>query len=203
MTRHPGLGTFLLIVFAMAMCAGCGAERDGATATAPKIVDWQEVLVKKGAASGPESSAWPFEALTPTAMPPPLISAAISSLGGHERLGLHFDQAEKVAPTAHFDGWLVRGNGVTCMFQGPNAAAVCGLEAMVRKRGLTLVVGEGKPRRKGQLARRFHAYGVMPNSVRAVRLRPLESRQTTVTVVKNTFEFTAEAPIKVTQIIRR
>jgi hypothetical protein len=208
--RHPGRLAFLVGIVALVL-SGCGSGQGTGTGTAAggeprpasaQTRDWQQGLLNRARANPPQAPVWPFKTLVRGSAPPSLEAVATASLGGSEHLGLKFAQAEAVRGAAGFDAWMVRGDGVTCLFQGPHAAAVCDIEDAVVKEGLTIVVGEGKPRRKGQLAGRFRAYGVMPDSVRAVKVRPLKGEASVVPVRDNAFVFTAETPIEIKRLFR-
>jgi hypothetical protein len=168
--------------------------------------DWQAQLSRLAARTGDSASrSWPFAALKGNAelMPKIMRRAAIASLGGHQRLGLRFDRAQYVSTSTDVGIWVVRGTGVTCIFQDRKAAAGCATDANASRQGLALVVGYGRPSSNAKLPARFLTFGIAPNSVKAVRLKAIGGGSTTVPIVENAYGLRTRAPIEVEKLIRR
>ena len=97
---------------------------------------------------------------------------------------------------------MIRGTGVTCIFQDRKAAAACATDANAIRQGLALVVGYGPPSSNTKLPTRFLALGIASDSVKAVRLKVIGNRSTTVSIVENAYGLRTRAPIEVEGLIR-
>lgn len=168
---------------------------------------WQEQLVKRAALispRGPDSQSWPFAAMKdePESMPQRRIQDANSTLGrGHRALGLRFDQSQYVDTSAGIGIWVVRGKGITCIFHARTVAAACNTDAEAGRRGLALVVGEGRSASPRALPPRFLALGIAPNSTQAVELRTAGGASETIPVIDNAFALRAREPMNLQELI--
>jgi hypothetical protein len=136
-------------------------------------------------------------------MPPTFRSAVIKTLGGHQRLGLHFDRARHVNTAVGVGIWVVRGNGITCIFEANRGASSCAGDAYVVRQGLELVLGQGTPLPHNRgIPGHFLALGIAPDSVKAVRLKVVGDKSITVPVIKDAYGLRAGAPINREVLIR-
>lgn len=179
-----------------------GAEPAHEPASAPQTSsngEWQAQLVRLAvsqAKSGMQEK-WPFAALRGAIEPMPraLRRRAVSNLGGHQILGLRFDQAQYASTAVGGGIWVVRGSNLTCIFQAVKAASSCASNATAFRQGLDLVVGLEVTRSRSELPRHFLAIGIEPDGVKAVRLSPIGMPVRIVPVVGNTFSLRARSPI--------
>lgn len=156
---------------------------------------------REGVPDGP----LPFTVLRSKAepMPPRLRRLSVRNLGGasrSRRLGLDFGRAQYVHTAVGNGIWIVRGAGITCIFQARKAASACAGNRYVVKMGLSLVVGV-ELATGSELPRHFLALAIAPDGVEAVRLKVLGGASTTVPVADNAYAFRADAPINIERFI--
>jgi hypothetical protein len=161
--------------------------------------DWQVQLLKVAAAEAKATpqSGWPFSELPSSrkSMPFSLRRRVISNLGGRQKLGLRFDRAIYVPTRVGGGIWISRGKQVACIFQAVKAAASCASNVEAGKHGVQLVVGVGAIKSRRELPNHFLAVGIVPDGIRAVRLKPAGSKPRLVKVIHNAFSMLAGSPI--------
>ncbi len=149
--------------------------------------------------------SWPFYALQGKrqSVPSPLRRAAEATLGkAYNGLGLRFTAAHRLNTRVGIPIWVIPGRKITCLFRAQMVAVACDDDDGVRHRGLFLVVGEGKSRRKHGMPARFAIFGLVPNWSKKARLKILGGKSVMAPVTGNTFAYRATMPIEVKQLIR-
>jgi hypothetical protein len=205
-----GILTGILVIGAIGWLAFYRSERGGVqTETVNTREDWQDRLVRLAATHAQPNfggrTFWPFAKLQgeATAMSPTFRRVVISTLGGHQHLGLRFGEAHYLDTRVDVGIWVVKGDGVTCIFEADKGASACATDSVIVERGLEIVVGEGPPSPDDRtLPSRFLALGIAPDSVKAVRLKAVGGNSTTIPVVENAYGYRAAAPIRREALIR-
>jgi hypothetical protein len=173
-----------------------------------KSANWHAQLVRRNRSlqSNRVGTPWPFAAMRNKPEPMPLGSRreAAATLGdGYQQLSLHFDRAQYSTISGNIGIWVVRGNGVTCIFLARKGLAACNTTAETERVGLTLVAGLKKPNAPAfAVPQAFMAIGIMPDEVRAVRVHSVDGGLKTVPIAHNTFAFRTKRPINIRRLIR-
>jgi hypothetical protein len=157
-------------------------------------------LAHESLANDQALTSWPFTGLRAQAqaMPLQMRHAARDTLGVDQNyLSLNYDQVEYARTAIGVGIWVVKGNGVTCIFQDKSGAATCSTNVNFVHHGGLLVVGKANQFSPTSFKRptQFLAIGIAPDSIKAARLRVLGQKARRIPVVGNTFGLRAGAPI--------
>lgn len=163
------------------------------------------IVASGGAKAGRRGGRLPIKALRTKAepLPPRLREEALETLGKEaHRLGLRLAAAQHLRTAIGISEWVVPGRDVTCLFRGGMAAVACNKNTLVRRKGLMVVVGEGKSQVDPGLPDRFLALGLVPDGTSSVRLHEVNGSSKVVPVVGNTFAYQAKTPFELEKLIR-
>ncbi len=159
-----------------------------------------EKLANRGLAelrARPAGQRWPYSHLRGDGqeMPRRMREEVSESLEGSGPLKLRFDHSQYAVTPAGVGLWIVRGKGVTCMFQDKTGAASCATTAQVERRGLFLEVYRAGPP-PGAKPTHFVALGIAPDWAQSVRAT-IGRGSRVIPIVDNLYSQRAETPIRI------
>jgi hypothetical protein len=200
-TTSKGIAFLLIPLFLLAL-AGCGDGGQKASAQQGRedLVDLLHQKAGREAGDSPPSLRGEFALLRGPAEPVPAAVAKVveKSLGTAET-GLDLARGQFVRTEAG-PLWWVSGHGLGCVAQPRYAVIACDTLAAIRREGIFLGVFT-IPRHRGE-KRRFIAFGLVPDRVRAVWLKVGRGEARPVEVEDNAYALGAGKPVKLVDLGR-
>jgi len=126
----------------------------------------------------------------PAQTPPPARRAAIVRvLSASRPLGVNLALARRVRTGAGEDAWVVPGDGSVCVIRDLTATAGCNTTREAIAHGMALL-------ERDPLAHGYLLLGIVPNSVRRVRVRSDRGVVATVPVSRNVYAYLSTVPVR-------
>jgi hypothetical protein len=200
-TTSKGIAFLLIPLFLLAL-AGCGDGGQKASAQQGRedLVDLLHQKAGREADDSPPSLRSEFALLRgPAELVPAAVATVVERSLGTADTGLDLRRGQRVHTEAG-SLWWVSGRGLGCIAQPRYGTVSCNTLASIRHEGIFLGVFT-IPRHRGE-QRRFIAFGLVPDQVRAVWLKVGRGEARPVEVESNAYALGAGKPVKLVDLGR-